>query len=114
MCDVNGYSEADRSKPAERDWAGDIAANGSSLYGSIAAAREVGISLRQLYHWADTLHVVIANRGRHGTREFRQFTREDLIKLGEMRRWVEGGYTPRAAAEIVSGRRRPLRENPQA
>ena len=71
------------------------------LYGSIWAAKEAGISLRQLYHWVDDLRVVRPHLWQHGVRKFRRFSFEDLEKLKEMRKRVEQGYTPRAAAEAV-------------
>ena len=77
------------------------------LYGSISTAREVGISLRQLYHWVDVQHVVQPQIHQHGTRQFRRFTAEDVRKLKQMRDLVTGGYTLQAAAGIVKGLRKP-------
>ena len=71
--------------------------------GSITAAKAVGISLRQLYHWVDVLHVVEPALWQHGRRKFRRFTAEELEKLKQMKNQVERGYTLSAAVKIVNG-----------
>ncbi len=75
------------------------------LYGSIAAAREAGVSLRQLYYWVDILQVVQPQIRQHGLRTFRRFTAADLHLLKVTRGLVEAGYTLQAAARMVKGRR---------
>jgi DNA-binding transcriptional MerR regulator len=70
----------------------------SHLYGTVAVAKRVGISLRQLYHWVDDLHVVEPRIMPHGKREFRRFTESDIFRLQAMQRLVEVGYTLKAAA----------------
>lgn len=74
-------------------------------YGSIAVAHKVGISLRQLYYWVDTLQVVRPRLRRHGTRKFHRFTSQDLKKLKEMKQRVKRGYTLQAALVRVKGKR---------
>ena len=71
------------------------------LYGSIETAREVGISLRQLYHWVDDLHVVEPQIVQHGLRQFRRFSPHDVKVLKQMRDLVEWGYTLQAAAGVA-------------
>jgi len=73
-------------------------ANGE-YYGAIEAARKSGISLRQLYHWVDHLHVVQPTLEHCGLREFRRFTKRDLETLTAVRELMEAGYTLKAAAE---------------
>ena len=77
------------------------------LYGSIQTAKKVGISIRQLYHWVDTLEVVNPKLWQFGLRQFRRFTPEDLKTLGRVKELLERGYTLRAAVEIVKGQRIP-------
>ncbi|MCI0560156.1 MAG: MerR family transcriptional regulator [Nitrososphaera sp.] len=69
----------------------------TSDYGSIAVAREVGISLRQLYYWVHVLRVAHPRMRRHGMRRFRRFSTQDLRKLKAVKRFVEKGYTLKAA-----------------
>ncbi len=76
------------------------------IYGSIAAAKEVGVSLRQLYYWVDVLHVVEPQVWQHGTRKFRRFTAIDVRTLKDMRRLVDRGYTLQAAVQMLKGSRR--------
>ena len=70
-------------------------------YGSIKTARRAGISLRQLYYWVDTAHVVTPQLEQCGIREFRRYTEEDVEKLQKIRQLVEGGLTLQAAATLV-------------
>lgn len=74
-------------------------------FGTIEAARKVGISTRQLYHWVDQLHVVTPKIKPFGIRNFRRFSLDDLEKLSRIKSLLEKGYTLRAAAEIVKGER---------
>lgn len=71
------------------------------LYGSIEAAKEVGVSLRQLYYWVDILRVVQPQMRQSGLRRFRRFTVADLRTLKEMRTLVDCGYTVQAALRMV-------------
>lgn len=75
------------------------------LYGSVQAAREAEISLRQLYHWVDVLHAVEPRLVKYGGRVFRRFTHEDVRKLREMKKEVDGGYTLQAAVRRMNGKR---------
>jgi DNA-binding transcriptional MerR regulator len=75
-----------------------------SLFGSIAAAKAAGISLRQLYYWVDVLRVVAPQERQHGIRTFRRFTEADLKLLKDMRDLVKRGYTLQAAARLVKER----------
>ena len=70
--------------------------------GSTEIAQKAGISLRQLYHWVDALHVARPFLQIHGSRSFRRFSVQDLVKLKRMKELVTGGYTPHAAAELVT------------
>lgn len=74
---------------------------GNELYGSIEAARQAGISLRQLYHWVDTLGVVRPKLWSHGIREFRRFSRQDVEKLKNVRFLVDNGYTLQSAVQRI-------------
>ena len=75
------------------------------LYGTIQAAKKVGISIRQLYHWVDILHAVNPRVQRYGLRTFRRFTTKDLGTLVEIKVLLERGYTLRAAIAITKGER---------
>ncbi len=75
--------------------------NSGRLYGSIEASKTVKISLRQLYHWVDILHVVTPKTQKYGIRQFRRFTIHDLTILGKMRMLLEKGYTLHAAARMI-------------
>ena len=72
------------------------------LYGSSATAREIGISLRQLYYWVNVLRVVQPQMRSCGCRFFRRFTAGDLERLRMMQHLIGRGYTLRAAARMVS------------
>ena len=74
--------------------------NHGTLFGSSAVAKRVGISLRQLYHWVDTLHVVQPQVLQHGQRRFRRFTLQDIRRISRTRELVDDGYTLQAAVEI--------------
>ena len=74
------------------------------LYGSVAAAMELGISLRQLYYWVEVLHAVRPENHQHGMRIFRRFTAHDMTRLGAIKRFVERGYTLRASIRLVNNR----------
>ncbi|MCI0560158.1 MAG: MerR family transcriptional regulator [Nitrososphaera sp.] len=76
----------------------------ASLYGSVVAAKEAGLSLRQLYHWVDVLQVVQPQLHQCGMRSFRRFTSADLKVLKMIKSLVEEGYTLRAAARMVKSR----------
>jgi len=71
------------------------------FYGSTSVAKTLGLSLRQLYHWVDTLRVVHPQLWRHGRRRFRRFSSSDIKKLREIKKHLERGYTLKAATEIV-------------
>ena len=77
----------------------------SELYGSLAAAKAAGISLRQLYYWVNVLHVVKPQDHPHGLRSFRRFTVADIKQLKAMNDLVVRGFTVRAAVEIIKGNR---------
>ena len=82
-------------------------ASDGRLSGSIEVAKELGISLRQLYYWVDVWHVVEPQRRLHGRRTFRRFSTKDLRRLRQMRDLVAWGYTLQAAVGIVKGHREP-------
>ena len=77
------------------------------LYGSSAAAREVGVSLRQLYYWVGVLQVVRPQQRQHGTRVFRRFDATHLKTLKRMRTLLERGFTLRAAARMIRAKVHP-------
>lgn len=74
------------------------------LYGSVATAMEVGISLRQLYYWVEVLHAVRPENQQHGGRIFRRFTTHDITHLRTIKRFLERGYTLRAAVRLANSR----------
>ena len=76
----------------------------NQLYGSIAAAQEAGLSLRQLYYWVEVLRVVTPRMQPHGKRTFRAFTRRDVQRLKAVKRLLARGYTLQAAARKVRAR----------
>jgi DNA-binding transcriptional MerR regulator len=73
-------------------------------YGTIATAKTVGISLRQLYYWIRVLRVVRPRRRTHGRRRFQHFAARDLARLKAVKRLVDRGYTLRAAAKAAAHR----------
>ena len=75
-----------------------------AYWGAIAVAREVGISLRQLYYWVHVLHAVKPRAQRHGKRLFQYFTAVDLRTLKNIKRLTEQGFTLRAAVRKVKRR----------
>ena len=74
------------------------------LYGSVATALEVGISLRQLYYWVEVLKAVQPQNHQHGVRVFRRFTADDVMQLRKIKRFLEDGYTLRAAVQLIKRR----------
>jgi len=72
-------------------------------YGSIAAAKEAGLSLRQLYYWVEMLRIVTPRMRPHGSRVFRAFSRRDVQRLKAVKRLLAHGYTLRAAARRARG-----------
>ncbi len=77
------------------------ASKGIPLYGSVATAREVGISLRQLYYWVEVLRAVRPDNRQHGMRVFYRFTAQDVTRLRAIKRFVERGYTLRTAIRRI-------------
>jgi len=80
------------------------------LYGSIAAAKAVGISLRQLYYWVSVQRVVHPRVRQRGMRRFRYFTSRDLKTLQAVQRLIEHGYTLQAAVRMARGPRASHRD----
>lgn len=78
--------------------------NDRQLYGSVAVAKALSISLRQLYYWVHVLHVVQPLMRQHGRRRFRRFTGADVKTLTEVRRLVKRGYTLTAAVAKIKRR----------
>ncbi len=74
-----------------------MAGSERAIYGAVAVAKELGISLRQLYYWVDVLKAVRPAIRQHGTRAFRRFTAADLGTLKSVSLLIEQGYTLRAA-----------------
>ena len=72
-------------------------------YGSSAAAREIGISLRQLYYWVDVLGIVRPRIQQCGIRRFRRFTAAELGVLRSVKESVAQGYTLQAAVRRANG-----------
>ena len=71
--------------------------------GSSAAAREIGISLRQLYYWVDILGIVRPRIEQCGSRRFRRFTAAELGVLRGVKASVTQGYTLQAAVRRAKG-----------
>jgi len=65
--------------------------------GSIAVARRLGISMRQLYYWVDVLEAVRPAVRPHGRRQFRHFSAADLATLSRVKRRIDRGFTLQAA-----------------
>ena len=76
-------------------------------YGSSAAAREIGISLRQLYYWVDVLGIIRPRTQQCGIRRFRRFTAAELEVLRGVKESVAQGYTLQAAVRRANGGGRP-------
>lgn len=73
-------------------------------YGSIAVAKQVGLSLRQLYYWVEVLRIVTPRMQPHGRRVFRAFTGLDIQRLEAVKRLLSRGYTLQAAARKARAR----------
>ena len=73
-------------------------------FGAIVVARDIGISLRQLYYWVHVLHAVRPKSQRHGKRTFQYFTTEDVRVLRTVKRLMDQGYTLRAAVRKSKSR----------
>jgi DNA-binding transcriptional MerR regulator len=73
------------------------------LYSSAAVAKELDVSLRQLYHWVNVFGIVEPKRFPHGQREYWRFSAQHVKTLRQMRDLVEFGYTVKAAAIAAKG-----------
>lgn len=76
-------------------------------FSSSDAAREAGISLRQLYYWE---RIGILNPGRQasGSREFRRYSQEDVVLLQKVKGLIDEGFTLRSAMRRVRDGREGL------
>ena len=73
--------------------------------GIVAVAKEVGISLRQLYYWIRVIRIVRPRSRAYGTRRFLRFTRAERATLKTVKQLLDRGYTLRAAARLAASRR---------
>ena len=78
-----------------------MAGRRTTALGIIAVAREVGISLRQLYYWIHVLRVVQPRVDQHGTRRFLRFSQPNVRTLRRVKHLLDQGYTLRAAARLA-------------
>jgi len=69
--------------------------------GSVAVARMMNISLRQLYYWVNVLKIVRPKYHRYGKREFARFNVSDIARLRAMKTKLALGFTHTAAARAV-------------
>ena len=72
------------------------------LYGTVAAARAVGVSRRRLHYWVRMTQAVRPQVARHGVRVYDRFSRRDVARLQQLKRLIDhNGYTLRAAARRI-------------
>lgn len=81
-------------------------ANDSKLiahsYSISLAAKEVGVSIRQLYYW-EQLGIVKPIYEQFGSYQYRRYSQKDVELLIKLKQLLDEGYTLRAAASRVCG-----------
>lgn len=75
--------------------------NDQRLYGSAAAVKQVGISLRQLYYWIGVMRFVRPQVQQHGRRRYIRLTDADIQRLQEVKELLDDGFTLRAAMKRI-------------
>ncbi len=80
-------------------------ANREETLSSSDAAREAGISLRQLYYW-ERIGILRPGRQVSGSREFRRYSQEDIVLLREVKGLIDEGFTLASAMHRVKGERK--------
>lgn len=81
--------------------------NSRVTFSSSDAAREAGISLRQLYYW-ERIGILRPGRQVSGSREFRRYTEEDVVLLKKVKELIDEGFTLKSAMDRVKGKRRDV------
>lgn len=71
-------------------------------FSSSDAAKEAGISLRQLNYW-ERIGIVTPRREVFGSREFRRYSPSDVALLRRVKGLIDEGYTLKAASKRVKG-----------
>jgi DNA-binding transcriptional MerR regulator len=70
------------------------------LYGPNEVCRRVGLSARQLEYWV-LIGVVAPVTERHGTKQFRRFTEQDVRVLKRVKAMTDEGFLVSRAAEKI-------------
>jgi DNA-binding transcriptional MerR regulator len=70
------------------------------LYGPNEVCRRVGLSARQLEYWV-LIGVVTPVIERHGTKQFRRFTEQDVRILKRVKAMTDEGFLVSRAAEKI-------------
>lgn len=74
--------------------------NDKNLLCSSDIIRKLEISLRQLYYW-ELKGIVRPKHIQMGSRKFKRYTQEDLLRLKRMKESLDKGYTLEAASRQV-------------
>ena len=70
-------------------------------FGSSYVTKELGISLRQLYYW-ELKGIVRPHVLTKGSREFKQFSLQDINTLKQVKKYLDQGYTLSSAVDKTS------------
>lgn len=77
-----------------------VAPQNGSNFGAKEVCRSVGISHRQLDYWV-LIGVVTPRLERHGAKQFRRFSRQDVTMLQRIKKLTDEGVVVSRAAERV-------------
>jgi DNA-binding transcriptional MerR regulator len=72
------------------------------FYSVSGAAKTVGLSPRQLHYW-ERVGIVKPTYEEFGSYSYRRYSEEDIQLLAKIKRFLNDGYTLRAAAHKVMG-----------
>ena len=79
---------------------GDVTQGVAKLYSVSSVSKSVGLSSRQLYYW-ENLGIIKPTYEEFGSYSYRRYSQDDVDFLAKVKKFLDDGYTLRAAVKKV-------------